>query len=384
MELKVDINKTYAIALEGGGARGAYQVGAWRALSEAGIKYNAVSGASVGALNGAMMAMRDLDGAEKLWLDMRFSRVMDVDDKTMTDIFKGKLLSLDFSQIKSSLKRVFSEKGFDVTPLRNLISEIVDYQKISDSGVQFFISTYSLTDREGLDLDAADLSADELCDMLLASAYFPAFKHEELGGKKYTDGGAFNVFPISPLIENGYDNIIAIRLYGLGFEKRVKIPENTTVHTIAPNKSLGNMLNFDADSCRENYKLGYFDAKRLLFGLYGERYYIDRTLTEAEAYYILARIMRRYYSVKEGKITLRRLHEKLLPKLGRELSDKGDYYDLLIALMETAAEKYRIDEFEIMTDTELLDKIHEISKKRRTGLGVMRYLSGGKWYEKKI
>ena len=76
--------------------------------------------------------------------------------------------------------------------------------------------------------------------------------------------------------------------------------------------------------------------------------------------------------------------EKLLPKLGRELSDKGDYYDLLIALMETAAEKYRIDEFEIMTDTELLDKIHEISKKRRTGLGVMRYLSGGKWYEKKI
>ena len=52
--------------------------------------------------------------------------------------------------------------------------------------------------------------------------------------------------------------------------------------------------------------------------------------------------------------------------------------------METAAEKYRIDEFEIMTDTELLDKIHEISKKRRTGLGVMRYISGGKWYEKKI
>ena len=40
MELKVDTSKTYAIALEGGGARGAYQVGAWKALSEAGIKYN--------------------------------------------------------------------------------------------------------------------------------------------------------------------------------------------------------------------------------------------------------------------------------------------------------------------------------------------------------
>ena len=51
MELKLDTSKIYAIALEGGGARGAYQVGAWRALEEAGIRYNAVSGTSVGAIN---------------------------------------------------------------------------------------------------------------------------------------------------------------------------------------------------------------------------------------------------------------------------------------------------------------------------------------------
>ncbi len=382
MELKVDINKTYAIALEGGGARGAYQIGAWKALDEAGIKYNAISGSSVGALNGAMMAMRDREIAEKLWLDMRFSKVMDVDDRTMSDIFNGNLLSLDYSHIKTGLKKVISEGGFDVTPLRNLISEFVDFERISASGVQFFISTYSVTDREGLDLDAADLSPEELCDMLLASAYFPAFKHEKLGGKKYTDGGAFNVFPLSPLIENGYDSIIAIRLYGLGIEKRVKIPETTQIYTVAPNKSLGSMLNFSADSCRENYRLGYFDAKRTLYGLYGSKYYIDRTMTEADAYYILSRMVRRYHSVKEGKISLRRLHEKLLPKLGRELSEKGDYYDLLIALMEKAAEKYGIDEFEIMTDAEFIGKIHEISKKRRTGLGTLRYLSGGKWYEK--
>ena len=65
MELKLDKSKTYAIALEGGGARGAYQIGAWRALVEAGIRFNAVSGTSVGSLNGAMMAMRDLKKAEE-------------------------------------------------------------------------------------------------------------------------------------------------------------------------------------------------------------------------------------------------------------------------------------------------------------------------------
>ncbi len=384
MELKVDKTKTYAIALEGGGARGAYQIGAWRALDEAGIRYNAVAGCSVGALNGALMAMRDRETAESLWLDMRFSKVMNVDDRTMSDLFGGRLLSIDWGHIGASLKKVISEGGFDVTPLRELIAECVDFEKATSSGVDFYISTYSVTDRKGLDLRARDMNRDELCDMLLASAYFPAFKHETLGGKMYTDGGAFNVFPLSPLIENGYENIIAIRLYGLGIEKRINIPENTTLHTVAPTKSLGSMLDFDAESCRANFTLGYFDAMRVLYGLAGEKYYIDRTMSEKDAYYMLARIARRYFGEKEGAISLRRLHEKLIPKIGRGLSDKGDYYDLLIALMETAADKYRIDEFEIMTDKELISRIYEITKNRRTVLGVTKYLSGGKWYEKKI
>ena len=83
MELKLDPNKIYAIALEGGGARGAYQVGAWRALEEAGIRYNAVSGSSVGSLNGAMMAMHAREEAEKLWTNIRFSQIMNVDDAMM-------------------------------------------------------------------------------------------------------------------------------------------------------------------------------------------------------------------------------------------------------------------------------------------------------------
>ena len=36
MKLQLDLSKEYGIVLEGGGAKGAYQVGAWRALREAG------------------------------------------------------------------------------------------------------------------------------------------------------------------------------------------------------------------------------------------------------------------------------------------------------------------------------------------------------------
>lgn len=46
----IDLNKEYGLVFDGGGARGAYQIGAWRALSEAGVKISAVAGTSVGAL----------------------------------------------------------------------------------------------------------------------------------------------------------------------------------------------------------------------------------------------------------------------------------------------------------------------------------------------
>lgn len=57
----IDLNKEYGLVFDGGGARGAYQIGAWRALSEAGVKISAVAGTSVGALNGALVCMGDLE-----------------------------------------------------------------------------------------------------------------------------------------------------------------------------------------------------------------------------------------------------------------------------------------------------------------------------------
>ena len=80
MHLQFDTSKTYAIALEGGGAKGAYEVGVWRALDEAGVRYNAVSGTSVGALNGALMVMRDLPRAIEAWSNIQISKIIDLGD----------------------------------------------------------------------------------------------------------------------------------------------------------------------------------------------------------------------------------------------------------------------------------------------------------------
>ena len=359
MELQLDTTRIYAIALEGGGAKGAYQVGVWRALEEAGIRYNAVSGTSVGALNGAMMAMRDLNMAEKLWKDIRFSQVMSVDDDTMKRIMNRDFEN--FGQVKEAIRTirdVVLSGGFDTEPLRNLVAEHVDEEKIRSSGVEFFLSTFSLTDRKELDVDAKELAPGELQNMLLASAYFPAFKQEKIGGKNYTDGGVYDAVPINALVTRGYKDLIVVRIYGFGIERRVKIPEDVCITTIAPTASLGNMLNFSSENSAHNMVLGYYDAQKVLYGLSGRNYYIDRTMTEEEAYHLLLT------HTRNPGVSLRELNEEILPGLGKKLDCEGDYYNLFLALLERMAQASHISPFRIRTDREFYQEILDASHDR--------------------
>ena len=137
MELKLDRNKTYGLALEGGGAKGAYQIGAWKALREAGIRFSAVSGTSGGALNGAMIVMDDLEKAENVWNNIHFSQVMDVDDEEMRRLMNR---DIPLSELKSTLRSVADivrNRGFDVTPLRKWVAEVVDADKVCHSDTDF-------------------------------------------------------------------------------------------------------------------------------------------------------------------------------------------------------------------------------------------------------
>jgi NTE family protein len=352
MELKLDTGKVYAIALEGGGARGAYQVGAWRALEEAGIRYNAVSGTSVGAINGALMAMRDLQQAEQIWKDIRFSQIVNVDDEAMGRIMDGSFENLE--QLKSAfhtIKGIIADRGLDIEPLKNMLAERVDEDKIRSSGVDLYLSTVSITDKKELEIDAKDLAPGELKDMIMASAYHPAFKQTPIGGKTYADGGFYDSVPISALVSRGHKNLIVLRLNSIGIERRVKIPEDVTVTTIAPTKDLGSMLNFSSEQSAVNMALGYYDAQRVLYGLCGYDYYIDRTMTEEEAYGLLVKHLR------PENTTLRQLNEDILPKFAKRMDCGGDYYDLFICMMERLADSCALTPFRIRSDREFYEEV---------------------------
>ena len=210
MKLRLDTSKAYAIALEGGGAKGAYEVGVWRALDEAGVRFDAVAGTSVGALNGAMMVMGELEQALRLWENIRFSQVFDADDVQLKKLYDHKLSEVDFRTLFKDVMEAIHEGGLDIEPLRRLIAEWVDEEKIRSSPKKLFLVTYSLTDKRELDIDADELEEGKLRDMLLASAYVPLFQRKKLDGKDYVDGSVHNIVPISSLLETRTARIISI------------------------------------------------------------------------------------------------------------------------------------------------------------------------------
>lgn len=355
MELKIDNSKTYAIALEGGGAKGGYEIGVWQALDEAGIKYNAVSGTSVGALNGGLMAMRDLPRAIDAWNNMKLGKVIELDEEqeeNLSRAFNGDIGLDDVQRLIPEALEIIKNRGLDVAPLRAWVREVVDARAIKESGVELYIATVSITDRKALEVKVNDLPEDQICDMLLASAYHPTFRLEKLGGKFYTDGGFVDTLPLHALVTNGYKNIIAVRIPGIGHNRRFKMPDDVNITYIATNADLGGVLNFDAEQSRRDMAIGYLDAKRVLYGLYGKHYYIERSMTDREALNMLLDSL-------ETGVNLRQFCERDLPRVARHLDAEGDYYELLIAVLEDAAAKQDIDNMRIYKDTELVAKLEE-------------------------
>lgn len=355
MELKIDNSKTYAIALEGGGAKGGYEIGVWQALDEAGIKYNAVSGTSVGALNGGLMAMRDLPRAIDAWNNMKLGKVIELDEEqeeNLSRAFNGDIGLDDVQRLIPEALEIIKNRGLDVAPLRAWVREVVDAKAIKESDVELYIATVSITDRKALEVKVNDLPEDQICDMLLASAYHPTFKLEKLGGKFYTDGGFVDTLPLHALVTNGYKDIIAVRIPGIGHNRRFKMPDDVNVTYIATNADLGGVLNFDAEQSRRDMAIGYLDAKRVLYGLYGKHYYIERSMTDREALNMLLDSL-------ETGMNLRQFCERDLPRFARHLDAEGDYYELLIAVLEDAAAKQDIDNMRIYKDTELVAKLEE-------------------------
>lgn len=356
MKPVIDLTKEYGLVLDGGGARGAYQIGAWKALKEAGVKINAVAGTSVGALNGALVCMGDLKQAEHIWSEMTFSRVMDVDDEWMERLFRKEST---LGEILTEMKKYLADGGVDVTPLRNLIHEVIDEEKIRKSGLEFCVLTFSVSDMKELDLSIHDIPEGMLEDFLLASAYLVGFKNEKIHGKKYIDGGVINNVPLNSLVNRGYKNIIEVRIYGPGREPKVKMPEDSLSYEIGPRVKLGSIIEFEGRRSRQNLKIGYYDAKRMIYGLCGHIYYIEQTHEE-------------WYYVEKLKFLreIERAETAFALKLPLGVSDS----ELYLGMLEAAAKLLRIPKYQIYTVDELAAEVDRRYRMREDQMNFPRFV----------
>jgi len=353
------------LVLEGGGARGAYQIGAWKALRELGMEFNGVAGTSVGALNGAMICQDDFDKAYEIWHNMSFDKILKIDDEMIPKIKELEVFPESFFHLVKTIRELFKEGGLNVTPLRQLLSKFIYEDKIRNSGKDFGIVTVSLTGFKPLELYIEDIPKGMIVDYLMASANLPFFKLEKIDGKLYIDGGFFDNLPIKLLTAKGYKDIIAIRLYGIGRTRRIN-KNRLNLITINPSEDLGGTLDFSAERAQRNLKLGYYDALSTIKKYSGRYYYI--IANQPDDYFLQFFLNLSQEGVQKlakilgfpDNIPYRRLlFEKIIPRLSDILGlvQSTSYKDIFISLVEKAALYCKIDKFRIYDFDELLNLV---------------------------
>lgn len=305
------------LVLSGGGAKGAYQIGVLKALVELGARVDMVAGASIGALNGAVLASAPSleTGVERLgnlWMTMAEDSpismripgyltllcaaglrmnglaALDLVAKVARMAARHTCIPLALEVAKQFNSGVLCDK-----PLQALMDEYLDMEALA-SGLPLYVSVFESIDGFSdlgrvlsAELGVTDsspskffhvqsLPVSEQKEVLLASAAIPLlFEPREVNGVMYSDGGqgGWSTMqgntPISPLIEAGCNMVIVTHLTDGSLWSRRDFPE-ANVLEIRPQSSIArdagflggakDLLGFDSTRIPSWIEQGYRDA----------------------------------------------------------------------------------------------------------------------------
>ena len=254
----------YALVLAGGGGKGAYQVGVWKALFDYGIapKTTVISGTSVGGLNAALFATAPVSEVERIWLNL-----------------VSKNLTRDEALIsQEGLRDVMKE-----VPLEKLST--MAYPKVIVTAVRSrFLLLKAVTGGTGTYAHRFILNAEtdtsEIQNELLATSAFPLICQpiRLKDGYDYIDGGGDELYggdniPIDPVAEHfpRISNVIVVYLQSLEqMTRRIRQIdyEGINLIEIIPSIDLGDLFEGTTNFSQERIALlisrGYEDASRVL------------------------------------------------------------------------------------------------------------------------
>lgn len=260
-----------ALVLSGGGSRGAYEAGAWQALTELGKTFDLVTGTSVGAINGAMVVQGELDHAIRLWKEIETHNIIDVPED---------MQAIDYA------REMLVNKGAGTSGLKRLLRRYIDEPAIRHSPIDFGVVVVELPGFTPHYVYKDDMPDGQIIDYIMASAsLFPALHSYKIGKKEYADGGYADVLPIKMAVEKGATEVYAVYLHAVGLlrQQDLHLPEKLIM--IEPKWDLGSTLIFDTAHAARIMRLGYLDAMKAC-GIFDGAYYafargtFDKTTTK--------------------------------------------------------------------------------------------------------
>ena len=306
------------LALEGGGAKGAYQAGAIKALNQRKIFFDGVAGTSIGAINAALYACGNFEGLYHLWPEMDSKYIFGIDGKILNDI---------------------SNKKFKLDDIKKLLEKNINEDKLRKSKIDFGLITYNLSDRKPVEITKENIPQGKLIEYIIASSYLPIFKFERIiDDKYYIDGGIYQNCPIDMFLRDGYDEVYVIRNWinrKLKYDKSTK----TKINIITPSEDLGSIMTFEKSVSEYRMKLGYYDTIKFLDKLDGKKYYFKPYDED-------------YYTHLFDSATLKRM----LKKYNTSLLIKNNK-TFIINIIEKVCEELKINRFKVYNMPLLITKL---------------------------
>lgn len=229
------------LVLGGGGAKGAAEVGALKAIEECGIHIDYIAGTSIGAIVGSLYAAgyssADLERlfCEQKWLSLLTDRREDLNDVPITKD-DGIIYIFGFPVIDTENRAFGVLRG-------DRVEQVIDSLLANRNAVEFSTlkTPFRCVAAEIKTASEVVLSEGTVPQAVRASMAIPGiFKPEVIDGRSLVDGGMMNNLPVDVVREMGADIVIAIDLQQNKHES--KQPRENLITTVGDKIGLGEMI----------------------------------------------------------------------------------------------------------------------------------------------
>lgn len=269
-----------ALVLGGGGAKGSYEVGVFKALRKLHMKFDIVTGVSIGSINGAFYVANEYKKCLKMWQKITTSDLFDV-------AIGSKMSKED---IKLLVKQM-STGGISFSNAYNFLKKNINEEKVRKSKIDYGLVTVSLTNKKPRFLTKEQIPYGKLVDYICASSIcYPFVQAQDINDESFIDGGFYDGIPINLAIDMGATEILAVDLSVLAINKKPK-DKNIKVDVIKMKDKTPLTLTFTKEYANKNIKYGYNDTMKHFNKLDGKFYTfrkndLDKSYNELNKYFV--------------------------------------------------------------------------------------------------